>query len=365
MNLDELNPEKLCEFLELIRGGQISDQYTGNRAISDQFTGILFALIGLIHRQPERYPEKGCPGSGDQVGLLDVMGAGNLDQVGRKLRFHYLFNDTIGRLIRFNSNSRIKKIDQQAHIPKTGHVNVLGIDIGGSGVKGAIVDTAKGELVSERERVKTPSKPTREVMTAVLKELIAAYKWSGPVGCGFPGVMFNNVVQTAVNLDPDLVGWDLGKAICDLGASSAGVVNDADAAAIGEIRYGSGGKIDGVVMMLTIGTGIGSALFIDGRLVPNTELGHIEFMGEDAETIVSERARKELDLSWGKWGKRLNDYLNYLEMLFNPSAFILGGGGVKKQEKFADMLKTQAPIHYATLGNLSGIIGAAAQMDSR
>ncbi len=239
-------------------------------------------------------------------------------------------------------------------------MHALGIDIGGSGIKGCIVDVTTGELVAPRHRIETPVPATPEAITEVLDKIVAHFKWKGRIGCTFPGVIRRNTIYTAVNMDESCVGFNLGEALSRHSQElRPSVLNDADAAGYAEMRLGAGQGKKGVVMMLTIGTGIGSALFSEGRLVPNTELGHIEFEGEDAETQISDAARKRRDLSRKKWAREFNDYLRYLEALFWPELFIIGGGGAKKPEKFDEVLDTRTEIVYARFRNNSGIIGAA------
>jgi len=238
-------------------------------------------------------------------------------------------------------------------------MRVLGIDIGGSGIKGAVVNTRDGSFEQPRLRIKTPKKMNPELLSALIDEMLGHFNWDGPVGCGFPGVIRNGTIYTAVNLDPSLVGLNLAQSIVDLGADSCEVLNDADAAGLCECALGAGRDLPGVVLVLTIGTGIGSALFIDGKLVPNTELGHIEFCGRDAEKLISEQARKSRDLSWPEWTSLFESYLSHLRFILQPDRIILGGGGVKKPEKFMPLLKKTDDLALAAFGNRAGIIGAA------
>ncbi|MBN2068214.1 MAG: ROK family protein [Opitutales bacterium] len=239
-------------------------------------------------------------------------------------------------------------------------MDVLGIDIGGSGIKGAVVDVSNGVLLGERYRVATPKPCTREALAEAVASVIRYHNWSGPVGCGYPGVVHRGVLATAANLDKSLIGMDFPEAVQAACGVKPVIVNDADAAGLAEMASGSGKELRGTVIMVTIGTGIGTALFYNGKLVPNTELGHLELHGVDSERLASETARKESDLSWKKWAKNLSDYLNYLHALFAPEMIILGGGGLKKQEKFVEYLDIQCPYCWAKHGNLAGIIGAAA-----
>lgn len=239
-------------------------------------------------------------------------------------------------------------------------MNVLGVDIGGSGIKGAIVDTVKGELVTERHRIPTPQPATPEAVAEVLKELVQHFDWTGPIGCGFPAAIQHGVVKTAANIDD---GW-LGCAAADLFSQVTGcpvfVLNDADAAGVAEMAFGVGhAHQDKVVLMITIGTGLGSAFFTQGQLLPNTELGHIILKGHVAEHYTSDAARKRDDLGWGSWGKRFNQYLERMQRLFWPDVIILGGGASKKLEKFQDKIELDIPVLPAEFLNQAGIVGAA------
>lgn len=237
----------------------------------------------------------------------------------------------------------------------------VGVDIGGSGVKAAVVESSTGELITQRVRVETPSNANRAELEGCLLELLERVGWQeGPLGIGFPGVIREGTIQTAANLSHSLIGWNLRKTFEDHGFGPVALLNDADAAGVAEMHFGAGKDFHNqTVLLLTVGTGIGSVLFFKGGLVPNLEFGHIEFHGKPAERLVSERARKQGDLSWKRWGKRFNSFLEYMAFLTQPDAIILGGGGVKRPEKFAEFLTVQTPIHYAAFGNLAGIVGAA------
>jgi polyphosphate glucokinase len=238
----------------------------------------------------------------------------------------------------------------------------LGIDIGGSGIKSAVVDTTIGEFVSPRVRTKTPAGLLPGQLTAIIREQADELDWhQGPVGIGFPGVIRENCIQTAVNLGEPLVGLDLaGELRRELGGPIR-VLNDADMAGFAEMRLGAGQPYakSGTVLLLTIGTGIGTVLFNNGQLVPNLEFGHVELSGKNAESIVSERARKTHGLSWKQWTRRFNQYLAHLSFLLQPDFIILGGGGVKKPEKFVDYLDLDTRWDFARFGNRAGIVGAA------
>jgi polyphosphate glucokinase len=238
-------------------------------------------------------------------------------------------------------------------------MNVFGIDVGGSGIKGAPVDTDTGELLAERVRVKTPHPATSQAILETAVEVVRQSGWDGPVGCGFPAVIKGGVVQTAANIDKSVIGFDMqGRLEQELG-NPVRVINDADAAGLAEMRWGAGREEDGVVLMLTLGTGIGTSVFVGGRLLPNSELGHIEIRGEDAEHRASDSARKRDDLSWKKYAGRLDEYLHKIEDLLWPDLIVIGGGISKKSEKFFPHLTARTPIVRAQMLNEAGIAGAA------
>ena len=238
-------------------------------------------------------------------------------------------------------------------------MDVFGIDVGGSGIKGAPVDTETGELVADRVRIKTPTPSTPEAIVATAVAAVRQFGWDGPVGCGFPAVVKDGVVRTAANIDDENVGFDMqGRLERELG-NPVCVINDGDAAGLAEMRWGAGREIEGVVLMLTLGTGIGTSLFVEGRLVPNTEFGHIEVRGKDAEHRASDTARKREDLSWREYAERLDEYLHRVENLLWPDLIIIGGGISKKSEKFFPHLTARTRIVPAQMFNEAGIAGAA------
>ncbi|MEV4563873.1 polyphosphate--glucose phosphotransferase [Nonomuraea sp. NPDC049419] len=233
-------------------------------------------------------------------------------------------------------------------------MDVLGIDIGGSGIKGAPVDTESGELLRERLRIPTPEPSGPDAVAGVVAQLRDHFGWNGPVGVTFPGVVVDGVVRSAANVDRSWIGVDAGRLF-----GGATVLNDADAAGLAEMRFGAARGHQGTVLVLTFGTGIGSALFAGGVLVPNTELGHLELHGKDAEHRAAARVREEHDLSWEKWAERVEEYLRHVEMLFSPSLIVLGGGVSKKAQKFLPHVRLDTPIVPAGLQNQAGIVGAA------
>jgi polyphosphate glucokinase len=236
---------------------------------------------------------------------------------------------------------------------------VLGIDIGGSGIKGAPVDIEAGAMTDERFRLETPRPATPEAVAKVLAEVAGHWKGSDPVGVTFPGVVRHGVIGTAANLHPDWVGLDAEALFTEHTGRRATVLNDADAAGVAEVAFGAGRNVHGVVLLLTFGTGIGSALFLDGRLVPNTELGHLELNGADAELHASDRIREEQDLSWEDWALRLQDYVQLVERLLSPDLIVLGGGVSKKADRYLPYVKVNTPVVPAVLQNNAGIVGAA------
>jgi polyphosphate glucokinase len=247
--------------------------------------------------------------------------------------------------------------------------HVLGVDIGGTGVKAAPVDTRTGEMIAERQKIETPQPATPDAVADVVQTLVTAFSWTGSAGITFPGVVVNGVIHTAANLDQSWIGVDAVKLFGAATKLPVTVLNDADAAGIAEMTFGAGKGIGGTVLLLTLGTGIGSALFTDGVLVPNTEFGHIQIRGKDAEKRASEHAREEHDLSWGVWADRVDEYLSHMEGLLAPDLIIIGGGVSKKSEKFLPRLTgLRAKVVPATLLNDAGIVGAAmavARADNR
>ncbi|HSM67718.1 MAG TPA: ROK family protein [Ilumatobacteraceae bacterium] len=235
----------------------------------------------------------------------------------------------------------------------------FGIDIGGTGMKAAIVDLDNGELVSGRRRIATPRPATPEAMAAVVLELLAAHRWDGPLGVAFPSIVRHGVVQLAANIDASWIGVDADRLFTEVTGHEVALVNDADAAGIAEMHFGAGRGRDGVVLMLTFGTGIGSGLFVDGTLVPNTELGHVELDGHDAETRASAVAREREGIGWDEWTPRVERYLRHLEMLFSPDLIIVGGGASKSADDWLPRISIGTEIVAAELANNAGIVGAA------
>lgn len=266
----------------------------------------------------------------------------------------------------------VRMIDQLEH-STSGSTAVIGVDIGGSGIKAAPVDLASGELAAERVRLDTPQPATpgavaatvTEVVRRSLEESSGRVDSNAPVGLTIPAVVRAAVVLTAANIDPSWVGTH----VVDLFAQTLGrpvvVANDADAAGVAEIRYGAGRDVDGVVVMVTLGTGIGSALFVDGTLVPNTELGHLPLHGDDAERYAASSVRKAEGLSMKKYAKRLQEYLSLLERLLWPDLIIIGGGISRRADEFLPAIDLHTKVVPAHLRNSAGIVGAAVLASGR
>lgn len=235
----------------------------------------------------------------------------------------------------------------------------LGIDIGGTGIKGALVDTRRGVLTTERMRLKTPRPAKPDAVLDVVADVARTVGGTAGLGLTFPGVVTGGVVRTAVHLHPSWVGVNIADAATERLGRQTVALNDADAAGVAEVAYGAAKGRMGVVLMLTFGTGVGSGLFVDGVLLPNTELGHLPFDGTDAESVIADSVRQDKKQSWKKWSKRTNDYLAMVEDLFSPDLIVIGGGIVKYADDFTRLLRTTAPLSVAALGNQAGIVGAA------
>jgi polyphosphate glucokinase len=237
-------------------------------------------------------------------------------------------------------------------------MEALGIDVGGSGIKGAPVDLRTGVRLAKRRRIPTPQPSTPDAVFDVIEELVGVFDWNGPIGCAIPAVVRSGVAYTAANIDDSWIGCDARTALKDRFGVPIVVLNDADAAGIAENSFGAAGDLSGVVLLLTLGTGIGSALFTDNVLVPNTELGHLEFKGGDAEDYCAARLVDE-GLDQQEWAGRLGEFLQYVEGVLPPDHFILGGGISKKFDEYVSLLHTRATIVPAQFRNRAGIIGAA------
>jgi polyphosphate glucokinase len=243
----------------------------------------------------------------------------------------------------------------------------IGLDIGGSGIKAAPVDLHSGEFAADRVRIETPQPSTPDAVAEVVAEVVrqAAAACDGldddaPLGATFPAVITHGTARTAANVDDAWIGTDVADVLGRATGRPVHVVNDADAAGVAEARYGAARDVEGVVVVTTLGTGIGSALLVDGVLVPNTEFGHLEVDGHDAETRASDAARKRDDLDWEEYAERLQRYYRAVEDLLWPDLLVVGGGVSKKHEKFLPLLDLRTPIVPAQLLNSAGIVGAAA-----
>ncbi|MFC4586798.1 polyphosphate--glucose phosphotransferase [Sphaerisporangium corydalis] len=239
-------------------------------------------------------------------------------------------------------------------------MDVLGIDIGGSGIKGAPVNTADGTLLAERYRIPTPDPSEPDAVADTVRQIVEHFSWTGPVGITFPGVVVDGVTRTAANVDHAWIDLDARKLFADATGRDVTVLNDADAAGVAEATFGAGHDRGGLVLVLTFGTGIGSAMIMNGVLIPNTEFGHIEIDGHEAEHRASDHARESHDMSWEKWAHRVQEYLEHLQALMSPALFVIGGGVSKKADKFLPHIELPGtPVVPATLQNNAGIIGAA------
>ncbi|MGD9694913.1 MAG: polyphosphate--glucose phosphotransferase [Thermoleophilia bacterium] len=237
---------------------------------------------------------------------------------------------------------------------------LVGVDIGGTGIKGGIVDPRTGDLVGERVRVETPRPAVPDAVLAATAGVIAELgATAGPVGIGLPSAIVGGRAATAANIDESWLGEDVTARFSEAIGRPCALINDADAAGLAEMRFGAGRGVGGVVLLLTLGTGIGSALFLDGRLVPNTELGHIKVRGKDGEARASANARERKGLSYRAWAPILNEYLDAVDALIWPDLIIIGGGVSKKADRFLPLLSVRPPIVAATLRNEAGIVGAA------
>jgi len=236
----------------------------------------------------------------------------------------------------------------------------LGIDFGGSGIKGALIDTETGELTTDRYRIPTPEPSTPEAVAETIRQLTEHFNYKGRVGVAFPAAVQAGIIQTAANIDKSWIGKDAPAILEEKTGCDTIIINDADAAGLAEMRFGHGRDLKGVGMIVTVGSGLGTALFTNGVLMPNTELGHIYYKDKIAEKWASDATRKKKDLSWKKWAKRFGKYLHYMEQLFYPELIIIGGGASKKFDKYEKYLhKVRTRILPAYLQNHAGIIGAA------
>ena len=239
-------------------------------------------------------------------------------------------------------------------------MQILGIDVGGTTIKAALVETSTGALLSEHVRIVTPKPATPQAIGETLKGMAEHFGHQGPIGVGFPAAIQHGIARTAANIDKAFIGLPIAAYFTQLSGRPTHVVNDADAAGLAEMRFGAGRNASGVVLMITIGTGLGTALFTNGQLLPNSELGHILLdNGVEAERYTSESVRVVQKLKWKDWGERFNQYLLTMEQLLWPDRIILGGGVSRQLAKFQPMLTTRAPVVAASLLNQAGLVGAA------
>ncbi|NJC97032.1 MAG: polyphosphate glucokinase [Anaerolineales bacterium] len=238
-------------------------------------------------------------------------------------------------------------------------MQVLGVDIGGSGIKGATVDTDTGELTADRIRIKTPKGAEPEPVAKIVADIARTFEWTGPIGIGFPAPVKAGVTLMAANVSDKWVGTNADELFTKITGCDCTMINDADAAGLAEMKFGAGRGQPGTVIMITLGTGIGTAIFHRGNLLPNTEFGHLDMKGRDAEHRASDAVRQLEDLSWKKYAKRLNKYLAEMEKLFWPDLFIIGGGISKKSDKYVPLLEIDTPVVPAQFLNEAGIVGAA------
>lgn len=243
--------------------------------------------------------------------------------------------------------------------PRSSGQRGLGVDIGGSGIKGGLVDLRAGALIGDRFRLDTPRPATPQAVGEFAGKVVEHFGWTGEVGLTLPAVIVHGVARTAANIDPAWVGTQTREALGRCIPGPVEVLNDADAAGLAEVRYGAARDVPGVVLILTFGTGIGSALFVDGRLVPNTELGHIDVGGEDGEAVAAASVRERLSLSWPEWAARVERYLQRLERFLWPDLIVVGGGVSKRAERWLPLIDHRTPIVAAQLQNAAGIVGAA------
>lgn len=238
-------------------------------------------------------------------------------------------------------------------------MEILGIDVGGSGIKGAIVDVEKGIFVNERIRIETPKPATPEAMAIIVKQIAQQNCWNGIIGCGFPAVVQNNFVRTASNIDKSWINVNIKELFAECMPNTCIFMNDADAVGMAESTFGAGANENGLILVVTLGSGIGTALIYNHILIPNSEFGHLKIRGKIAEKLASSGIKEQKKLSWKDWGKRLNEYFQYLDFLINPDLIIVGGGISKKHEHFLKYINVKCPIMPAKLFNNAGIVGAA------
>ena len=241
---------------------------------------------------------------------------------------------------------------------------ILGLDIGGTGIKAALVDVMDGKLITEKTKFLTPEPSDPKSVLQVVKQLIKHFKYKGPVGCGFPAIIHHGVAKSAANIDDSWLNVDIEKFFYKETGLAFYVANDADVAGLAEVKYGKA-RQKGMVIVLTVGTGIGSGMFLDGKLIPNTELGHLYYKESVFEHYVSNNARKKDGLTWEDWAPGFAEYLKHLEILFSPDLFVIGGGASSRFDRFGKLLKVDTPVIPAEFENNAGIMGAAMFAEDR
>lgn len=242
----------------------------------------------------------------------------------------------------------------------------LGIDYGGTGIKGALVDCVTGQLISERLRFRTPFKSKPVEVANVVMQMIDKLNWNGRIGIGFPGVIREDIAMNAANISKDWIGLNIVDKFTEWTGNPTVVINDADAAGLAEMTFGVGQLFKNeIVLMLTVGTGIGSCIFTKGHMLPNTEFGHLQIRGKEAEKRSSDYVRRKKNLSWRKWAQRFQEFLTEMEKLINPDVIILGGGVSKYHDDYFDLLETRAKLIPAKYLNNAGIVGAALYANSK
>ncbi len=242
--------------------------------------------------------------------------------------------------------------------------HILGFDIGGTGIKAALIDIEAGKLLTDRIKIETPKPSNTRAVAKVVKELIKTFKYEGPVGCGFPAIIHHGVAKSAANIDKSWIDLDLEKYFKKVTGLPFYAANDADVAGLAEVKFG-GADQKGTVIVLTVGTGIGSGMFLNGQLIPNTEFGHLLYKNSISEHYVSNSARKKKDWSWEDWAPKFGKYLQHLELLFSPDLFVIGGGASSKFDRYGDLLKVKTPVIPAQFQNDAGVLGAAIYAHSR
>lgn len=236
----------------------------------------------------------------------------------------------------------------------------FGVDVGGSGIKGGLVDLDTGALIGERFKVATPQPSTPDAVAAAVATVVGEFDWKGPLGVTYPGVVTNGIVRTAANVDKSWIGTNAAEVIgAELGGRQVAVLNDADAAGLAEQRYGAGKDHDGLIVLLTFGTGIGSAVIYNGVLLPNTEFGHLEVGGKEAEHRAASSVKERKEWNYQRWTEEVTKVLVVIENAIWPDLFIAGGGISRKADRWIPMLKNRTPVVPATLLNTAGIVGAA------